>query len=50
MVRSQEKADNIRKRRPLQGANLAFVVVENAVTGAFDEAVKGVEGVCPVED
>ncbi|KAF8244162.1 NAD(P)-binding protein [Wilcoxina mikolae CBS 423.85] len=45
-VRSQAKADDIRKLRPLQSDQLDFAVVEDvAVKGAFDEAVKGVSAV-----
>ena len=46
-VRSEEKAASIRKMRPLQHKSLDFVIVKDvAVDHAFDEAVKGVKGVC----
>jgi uncharacterized protein YbjT (DUF2867 family) len=46
-VRSQEKADEIRKLRASHADKLDFVIVKDIVEpGAHDEAVKGVTAVC----
>ena len=46
-VRSEETAAKVRKTHARYGDKLSFVVVEDvAEPGAFDEAVRGVDGVC----
>lgn len=46
-VHSQQKADRLRELYPARENDLQVVVVEDiAKDGAFDEAVKGVTGVC----
>lgn len=45
-VRSQASADKVRKTHAKYGDKLSFAIVEDvAVSGAHDEAVKGVDGV-----
>ena len=50
-VRSEETANNVRNSHPGYNDQLSFVIVKDiAQKGAFDEAVKGVDGVslsCP---
>lgn len=44
-VRSEEKAENIKKAHPQAGDKLQTRIVKDiAVEGAFDEAVKSIEG------
>lgn len=46
-VRSEESANNVRKTHAKYGDKLSFTIVKDvAAPGAFDEAVKGVQGVC----
>lgn len=45
-VRSQSSADKVKKSHGHYGAQLSFVIVPDiTTTGAFDQAVKGVDGV-----
>jgi uncharacterized protein YbjT (DUF2867 family) len=45
-VRSEKTAEKVRKTHGKYGDALSFVIVPDiAVAGAFDEAVKGVDGV-----
>ncbi|KAI9717258.1 MAG: hypothetical protein M1812_004785 [Candelaria pacifica] len=46
-VRSEETANKVRKTHGKYGDKLSFAIVKDvAAPGAFDEAVKGVDGVC----
>ncbi len=46
-VRSEETANKVRKTHGKYGDKLSFAIVNDvAAPGAFDEAVKGVDGVC----
>lgn len=48
-VRSQSSADKVKKAHEKYATGLSFAFVEDiSVPGAFDEAVKGVDGVCPI--
>ena len=48
-VRSEETADKVRKTHGKYGDKLSFAIVKDLdAPGAFDEAVKGVSGVCVV--
>ena len=45
-VRSEQKADDVRKSVTKHGDKLSFAIVKDiGASGAFDEAVKGVDGV-----
>lgn len=47
-VRSESSAQNARKAHPECGGELSFSIVPDIVKkGAFDEAVRGVDGVSP---